>query len=457
MSNRSLFHSVRTTIGPNRGTTKSATYYGVYFYPYTKPTDDPVFAVVGGPETIIARPHPTKGLEVIQYFLDDLRFNESLCTASWTKDLKTGDPLIAVGGQAGIIKILNVKTGKVTQTLSGHGDEIMEILTSPKSQKLLASASADSTVRIWSLDPAHARQPCALICAGEGHRETILSIAFHSSGRYLLSGGMDHIVNLWVLPDLPDESTGGDKPITLMYPHFSTSMIHSNYIDCLAFHGDYILSKAARESKIVLWAIQNFTSRLPPPARDKAPTTHEWRATRSAFGGGFDRLLQFSIPDTEPFFMRFGIFARARADTFLAMGSTSGRVHMWNLLRTEMCGKSPGDTGTRDGRDTTTPSEGGSPAVTSAELNTTGLIAGSDRGPSTAAAAPAAPSAKLPPIRGDALGDPLAVIKAHYTLEIPRVKTTIRHVAYSLSGEYMVCVGEGGNIVISRKDLTVKT
>ena len=132
---------------------------------------------------------------------------------------------------------------------------------------------------------------------------------------------------------------------------------------------------------------------------------------------------------------------------------------MWNLLRTELYGKSPGDTGARDGRDTTTPSERGSPAVVNAELNTTGLIAGSDRGRSTPAAPPAppAPPVKLPPIRGDALGDPLAMIKAHYTLEIPRVKTTIRHVAYSLSGEYMVCVGEGGNIVISRKDLAAKT
>jgi polycomb protein EED len=380
---------------------------------------------------------------VIQYFLDDLKFNEALCTAAWTKDLKTGDPLLAVGGQAGIIKLLDVKAGKVVKTLSGHGDEIMEILLHPHDQTLIASASADSTVRIWSLDPGYSDQPCALICAGEGHRETILSIAFHASGKYLLSGGMDHIVNLWVIPGLPDEATTGtDKPITLMYPHFSTSMVHSNYIDCLAFHGDYILSKAAKESKIVLWSIQNFSSRSPPPPPSAAPTTHEWRETRSSFGGTFERLLQFSIPDTEPFFMRFGFFSRPGLDPVLAMGSTNGKVVMWNLMRTEQHGKGPVEANAIAAtRETMTPSERGSPAVT--EGGGGGLVRSSG---STSGG-----GVRMPPVRPDNLGDPFAVVRAHYTIEIPRVKTTIRHIAFSLSGEYMICVGEGSNITICKR------
>jgi len=68
-------------------------------------------------------------------------------------------------------------------------------------------------VRIWSLDPAHDAQPCAAILEGDGHRETVLSLvkdpldgsiqdftnnhkSFHSGGRYLLSGGIDHLINL---------------------------------------------------------------------------------------------------------------------------------------------------------------------------------------------------------------------------------------------------------------------
>lgn len=47
---------------------------------------------------------------------------------------------------------------------------------SPINPYILASASEDSTVRIWSLDPAHAKQPCAAILEGDGHRSEVLTI-----------------------------------------------------------------------------------------------------------------------------------------------------------------------------------------------------------------------------------------------------------------------------------------
>ncbi|RPB09643.1 WD40 repeat-like protein [Morchella conica CCBAS932] len=311
-------------IPPNKGS-PGVTYYGAYFYPYTPPGVDPVFAVVGGREAIIARPHPSRGIEIIHYFHDDLFFpTEALCSACWTRCTRTGAPLLAVGGAAGIIKIINIRTGKVQQTLVGHGDEIMEILVSPINQDILASASADSTVRLWNISAEYERQPCALICAGEGHRETILSIAFHASGRYLLSGGMDHIVNLWILPSAMP--AGRDDPVVLHYPHFATSMVHSNYIDCLAWHGDVVLSKAAKESRIVLWSIQGFNSRVDPSVWGAPPTTHEFRETRSVFGAGFERLVMFECRDTEPFFMRFGFWGGRGMHPVLAMGSTLGRV-----------------------------------------------------------------------------------------------------------------------------------
>lgn len=47
---------------------------------------------------------------------------------------------------------------------------------SPINPQILASASDDLTVRIWSLDPAHEKEPCAAILAGDGHREKVLTI-----------------------------------------------------------------------------------------------------------------------------------------------------------------------------------------------------------------------------------------------------------------------------------------
>ncbi|KAF8545030.1 WD40-repeat-containing domain protein, partial [Trichophaea hybrida] len=399
----------------------AAVYYGVYFYPYTKPGVDPVFAVVGGEEVIIARPNDQNGIETIRAFRDDVGFGgEGLCAACWTRDKQTGDPLLAVGGSGSVIKILNVRTGESVQTLIGHGEELMDIVTSPLDQSIIVTTGADTTIRFWSIDPKHQKQPCSIICAGEGHRETVLTIAFHATGRYLLSGGMDHSVNLWAIPENAGEAAGTDKPLRIMYPHFSTAMIHSNYVDCVAFHGDYIISKSANENKIVLWAIQNFNSKEPPPPSEKAPTTHEYRDTRSAFGGTFERILQFQALDTDPFFMRFGFFAHPHMHPILAMGNIHGKVFLWDFTMIEDYGKGAG---LGDDRDSSTP--GGTPVGSGG-------------------------TKPVHPKRDD-ISELFGTIKPHHTLDIPRVKSTIRHIAFSSSGNYMVVVGENNNITICKR------
>jgi WD40 repeat protein len=52
----------------------------------------------------------------------------------------------------------------------------MDIVASPVDQNIIVSTGADTTIRFWSLDPAHKKQPCSIILAGEGHRETVLNI-----------------------------------------------------------------------------------------------------------------------------------------------------------------------------------------------------------------------------------------------------------------------------------------
>lgn len=270
----------------------------------------------------------------------------------------------------------------------------------------------------WSLDPKNSKQPCALICAGEGHRETILSIAFHATGRYLLSGGMDHSVNLWVIPEFADAAAGTDKPLRIMYPHFSTNSVHTNYVDSLAFYEDFILSKSAAEDKIVLWTIQNFNSRAPPPLPDLVPTTYDDSGTRSVFGGTYERILQFQAVDTQPFYMRFGFFSHPHKSPILAMGNINGKVFLWDLSMIQKYGK----WGTGD-KSEGTPSEKGThlPAV----------------------------SGKL--IKQDDIGDFFGLVKPHHTIDIPKVKTTIRHAAWSPDGLHMVVVGENSHITICRR------
>lgn len=206
-------------------------WYDVKFYPYTPAGVDPVFAVVGDRDTVVCRCvlEKDKAIEIIRWFKDDDE-NASLNSVEWSQS-HSGDPLVCIAGGVPKIKILNVKTGELVTTLTGHGALINDLAISPVSPRILASGSMDHSIRIWSLDPTHAKSPTAVKCGGEGHKEGVLTVAFHRTGRYLLSGGMDTIVNLWVIPKLPDENTGTDKPTLIHYPHFSTTEIHTDFVD----------------------------------------------------------------------------------------------------------------------------------------------------------------------------------------------------------------------------------
>lgn len=48
--------------------------------------------------------------------------NEELCVGAWTRDEVTRDPLLAVAGGVGVVKIINTRHQKVVATFSGHGD-----------------------------------------------------------------------------------------------------------------------------------------------------------------------------------------------------------------------------------------------------------------------------------------------------------------------------------------------
>ncbi|KAG5932766.1 hypothetical protein E4U59_007301 [Claviceps monticola] len=148
--------------------------------------------------------------------------------------------------------------------------DVNDLTTSPTDPSVIASASDDTSVRIWSIDPVHRAQPCLCIFAGEGHSWSLLSVAFHDNGNYILSSGHDQVINLWTVPDLPSNAI--TTPYQVHYPHFSTSAVHGGIVDCVAFFGDYILSRACHDNIIVLWRIEGFSSDGPKQPQSTAPT-----------------------------------------------------------------------------------------------------------------------------------------------------------------------------------------
>jgi WD40 repeat protein len=61
--------------------------------------------------------------------------------------------------------------------------------------KLLASASADKTIKLWSLGDGSALNTL------DGHADTVVSVAISPDGHFLVSGSIDKTVRLWSLPD----------------------------------------------------------------------------------------------------------------------------------------------------------------------------------------------------------------------------------------------------------------
>ncbi|TAQ91070.1 hypothetical protein B7494_g633 [Chlorociboria aeruginascens] len=117
-------------------------FWSVKFYPYSKPGVDPVFAIIAEKQASITTPTsahvlltqymqtlicrtPIAGkegasMQVIQAIVDQ-EPNAENYACTWSKDSKTGTPLLCVSGGTAKIKVVNALTGEVQQTLTGHG------------------------------------------------------------------------------------------------------------------------------------------------------------------------------------------------------------------------------------------------------------------------------------------------------------------------------------------------
>jgi serine/threonine protein kinase len=124
------------------------------------------------------------------------------------------------------------------RNFTGHEDGVTAIAISPDSQ-LLASASYDTTIKLWSLLTKN------LVKTLSEHRDRVTDVAISSNGHLLASASHDKLIRLWSLPD-------GTLQQTLEG--------HLHKINAIAFspNGRMLLSSSSRETKV--WSVQ--TGRL---------------------------------------------------------------------------------------------------------------------------------------------------------------------------------------------------
>ena len=83
----------------------------------------------------------------------------------------------------------------------------------------MAAGSLDKSVRVWETRGGHL---CERLDGGEGHKDSVYSVAFAPSGRELVSGSLDKTIKMWELGDhrpMMTHSSRGGKCIRTFEGH----------------------------------------------------------------------------------------------------------------------------------------------------------------------------------------------------------------------------------------------
>ncbi|KAJ5782529.1 hypothetical protein N7457_004303 [Penicillium paradoxum] len=148
--------------------------------------------------------------------------------------------VLASASKDSTVRLWDATTGTRRYTLMGHSDSVSSVAFSPDS-RTLASASWDGTVRLWDAMTG------ARLCTLKGHSDSVYSVAFSPDGGMLASGSLDTTVRLW------DATTGARR-------HALKG--HSKSIWSVAFSSDsQVLASASWDGTVRLWNAETGAQR----------------------------------------------------------------------------------------------------------------------------------------------------------------------------------------------------
>ncbi|KAI7839483.1 hypothetical protein COHA_006750 [Chlorella ohadii] len=232
-------------------------------------------ATVGSNRATIYRCLPDGGLQVVQCYIDR-DASEEYFVCAWSVDEASGAPLLLLAGKKGLLLAVNALTGALEAQLEGHGSSINDIAVHPDRPNLVVTASRDQSLRMWNLRT----RCCVLVFQGDGgHRNEVLTLSWKAEARQapddsqcgeapggdlgmLLSAGMDNQIKIWglqpyarVVAASEEWVAGGPRVFPTSHvtmPLFSSERPHWNYVDCVRWLGDFVLSKSV-DNTLVCW------------------------------------------------------------------------------------------------------------------------------------------------------------------------------------------------------------
>ncbi|MBW4420583.1 MAG: caspase family protein [Myxacorys californica WJT36-NPBG1] len=220
---------------------------------------------------------------------------------------------------------------KSTTTLSGHSAMVTQLQISPDGN-LLASASADKTIKLWNIEKG------ILVKTLPRHSDRVTAIRFRSDGGVLASGSADQTVKLWTIPkgDLVETLKAGEATISAI--DFSTD--------------GRILATGSSDNTLRLWypesnqpILLGHHNESPAPTKFQGITdvrfSPDGKAIASA--GGDKTIKLWTVSDgkperaASPYLTLTGHSQPASSISFnadgqiLASGSQDKTIKLWNL------------------------------------------------------------------------------------------------------------------------------
>ncbi|RKO89298.1 beta-like 3, isoform CRA_b [Blyttiomyces helicus] len=110
--------------------------------------------------------------------------------------------LVATGSADSTIKVWDVDRGHATHNFKGHSGIISVVRFHPDRRRLrLVSGSDDCKVRVWDLES----RSCVAVL--DSHVSVVRSLDFSVDGRHLVTGGRDKVLSMWNMETFELEKT----------------------------------------------------------------------------------------------------------------------------------------------------------------------------------------------------------------------------------------------------------
>lgn len=97
---------------------------------------------------------------------------------------------IITAGQDKNIKVIDIASGKIIRTLSGHTNLINSLAIASTSDRLV-SGSYDNEVRLWQVSTGKLLQTL------KGHKDKVLGVAISADGKHIASASRDQTLRIW--------------------------------------------------------------------------------------------------------------------------------------------------------------------------------------------------------------------------------------------------------------------